>query len=78
MIGVPCNEVVADRFQVVHRLARTAHSIIDLAYDEANAQLVVIKRLAPTSRSMHVARQRCPRLPARDRHCARIAGSSRQ
>lgn len=52
MMGAPRNEVVADLFQVVHRLARTAHSIVDLAYDEATAQLVVIKRLAPTSRSI--------------------------
>lgn len=55
MMAVQRNEVVANRFQVVHRLARTAHSIVDLAYDEANAQLVVIKRLAPTGRSLSLA-----------------------
>lgn len=55
MMAVQRNEVVANRFQVVHRLARTAHSIVDLAYDVRDKQSVVIKRLAPTGRSMSLA-----------------------
>ncbi|WP_322511788.1 serine/threonine-protein kinase [Chloroflexus sp.] len=45
-------EVIADRFVIGRRLARTAHSIVDLAYDTRDEQPVVIKRLSPTSRSM--------------------------
>lgn len=54
MMAVQRNEVVANRFQVVHRLARTAHSIVDLAYDVRDKQSVVIKRLAPTSHSLPI------------------------
>ncbi|WP_298405356.1 serine/threonine-protein kinase [uncultured Chloroflexus sp.] len=54
MTTVPRNEVVANRFQVVRLLTRTAHSIVDLAYDGRDKQFVVIKRLAPTSRSLPI------------------------
>jgi serine/threonine protein kinase len=41
-----------DRFKIIRQLARTAHSIVDLAFDHDTEQLVVIKWLAPTSRGV--------------------------
>ncbi len=45
-------QVVGGRFLITRRLARTAHSIVDLAYDTIDHQAVVIKRLAPTPRGL--------------------------
>lgn len=50
-MNTPRGEVVANRFTIACRLARTAHSIVDLAYDRQQ-QPVVIKRLAPTGRGL--------------------------
>ncbi len=39
-----------DRFKIIRQLARTAHSIVDLAFDHETEQFVVIKWLAPRLR----------------------------
>ncbi|WP_298816491.1 protein kinase domain-containing protein [Chloroflexus sp.] len=44
--------MVGKRFQIARQLHRTAHSIVVLAYDTWDDQMVVIKWLAPTRFSM--------------------------
>lgn len=43
---------IGHRFEIKYQLARTAHSIVDLAFDHECGKPVVIKWLAPTARSL--------------------------
>lgn len=43
---------IGHRFEITRQLARTAHSIVDLAFDHESGKPVVIKWLEPTARSL--------------------------